>query len=614
MKKIFALVATASLLFSCSQEVAPEFEKLPINISVGQQTRANDSTYENEDEVGIYVVNYDGSTAGTLAASGNQADNERFTYNNGAWTPDETIYWKDHSTAADFYAYYPYSESVNISAHPFSVMADQSTEDNFWASDFLWGKATKVTPTSAAVPIVTNHSLSKILLAIEPGNGFTEESWTAATKSVKICNVKTNATIDLASGVATATGDDGEIVPFLSVPTTPGVNPSYKAMIVPQTIADNSKLIVVTVDGTEYVYRTGITFKANTQHRFVVTVNKKGGNVDVTIGEWDMDDFVNIGNAEEEEEIIENIIPNNQISYTATAKVEPYRTDVFGANIESNEWDSTTGNGIITFDGDVTTIGKWAFRSDDYLTSITIPNSVTSIEDEAFYYCETLSDIILSKRLETIKTRAFQGCQGLTKIDFPNSLTSIGSSAFSGAGLQTIIIPDNVSQLGDEAFYGCAAAKQLTVGNGIKAIGDSVFTACGQLLSIEGSFAKDDGNTLIINDMFIFMIRNCSTTNYSIPDNVTEIKPYAFWGCNISEITIPNSVNKIGHNCWSWCSNLTTVYCKALTPPVANYTTSWTAFYNRSILTIYVPRESVDAYKSAAGWSEYADCIAGYDF
>lgn len=93
MKKIFALVASASLLFSCSQEdITSNFEKLPINISVGQQTRANDSTYENEDEVGIYVVNYDGATAGTLAASGNQVDNERFTYNNGAWTPDETIY------------------------------------------------------------------------------------------------------------------------------------------------------------------------------------------------------------------------------------------------------------------------------------------------------------------------------------------------------------------------------------------------------------------------------------------------------------------------------------------------------------------------------------------
>ena len=239
MKKLFLLIATASLMFSCSQdEVIPEIEKLPINISMGVQTRANDSTYENGDEVGIYVVNYDGSTAGTLAASGNQVDNMRFEYNDGSWTPDETIYWKDKNTAADFYAYYPYSASANISAHPFSVKADQSDEEDFWVSDFLWGKATKISPTSSAVPIVTNHSLSRILVDIKPGNGFTEESWAAATKSVKICNVKASATIDLSTGIATATGNNGEIIPLAA-------DGGYKAMMVPQEVADNSKLIVV---------------------------------------------------------------------------------------------------------------------------------------------------------------------------------------------------------------------------------------------------------------------------------------------------------------------------------------------------------------------------------
>lgn len=532
MKKIFALVATASLLFSCSQEVAPEFEKLPINISVGQQTRANDSTFENEDEVGIYVVNYDGSTAGTLAASGNQVDNERFTYNNGAWTPDETIYWKDQSTAADFYAYYPYSESVNISAHPFSVMADQSTEDNFWASDFLWGKAAKVTPTSSAVPIVTNHSLSKILLAIEPGNGFTEESWAVATKSVKICNVKTNATIDLASGVAAATGDDGEIVPFLSVPTTSGVKPSYKAMIVPQTIADKSKLIVVTVDGTEYVYRTGITFKANTQHRFVVTVNKKGGNVDVTIGEWEMDDFVNIGDAEEEEATI----PNNQIWYTATEKTDPYSKGSFGVSIESNIFEN--GEGIITFNGDITEIGDNAFAFRNTLSSIILPFSVSKIGTATFYECKNLKEVTIPTSVISIGEQAFAICSNLTKITLPSNISILEFGIFERcSNLASITIPQNVTTIGRNAFYMCTALIDIT-----------------------------------------------------IPDNVTFIDSHAFTGCN----------------------NLGSVYVKAITPPTLGGKEIFN--FNASDRKIYVPRESVDAYKSATGWSEYADCIVGYDF
>ena len=52
---------------------------------------------------------------------------------------------------------------------------------------------------------------------------------------------------------------------------------------------------------------------------------------------------------------------HNQIWYTATEKVTPNATNVFGANIVSNEWNSLTLEGVITFDGKVTSIGDGAF-------------------------------------------------------------------------------------------------------------------------------------------------------------------------------------------------------------------------------------------------------------
>lgn len=397
------------MMFSCSknEDITPDAGKLPINISVGQQTRANDEVFEDGDEVGIYVVNYDGSTADALAESGNQADNSKFTYSNSVWTPDETIYWKDANTAADFYAYYPYSASANISAHPFSVQADQSTEDAFWASDFLWGKTANVSPTPNTVSIQTNHSLSRIIVNIKPGEGFTAESWAAATKAVKICDVKISATIDLSTGVASATGNAGEVIPLAAAET--GTTISYKAMIVPQVVADNSKLVVVTVDGIDYVYRKGYTFSRNTVHPFTVTVNKSGSSVDVTIGEWDIDNTINEGDAEEESES-ESSIPNNQIWYTATAKVEPKASAYFGATIQSNEWDSTTGMGVITFDGDVTTLEKAVFSDNKNLTKIIIPNSVTTIEPYAFEYCLNLTNVVCEATTPpTLFDYAFKG-------------------------------------------------------------------------------------------------------------------------------------------------------------------------------------------------------------
>ena len=55
--------------------------------------------------------------------------------------PDTPVYWKDETTPADFYCYYPYMQTVSdVTAVPFSVKADQSTLENYKASELLWGK------------------------------------------------------------------------------------------------------------------------------------------------------------------------------------------------------------------------------------------------------------------------------------------------------------------------------------------------------------------------------------------------------------------------------------------------------------------------------------------
>ena len=606
MKKLFALVATASLMFSCSQEVTPDLEKLPINISVGQQTRANDSTYESGDEVGIYVVNYVGSTAGSLSATGNQVDNMHFTYSNNAWAPDETIYWKDKTTAADFYAYYPYSESPNISAHPFAVATDQSADGDFWDSDFLWGKTANVSPTSSAVPIVTNHSLSRILVDVVPGEGFAG-AWGNAAVSVKICDVKTSATIDLATGVATATGEKGEIAPLAAAET--GTTLSYKAMMIPQVVADNSKLVVVTVDGVDYIYRKGYEFKANTEHKFTVTVNKTGGSVDMSIGEWTIDDTTNEGDAMDESVSSENTIPNNEIWYTATAKVEPALSADFGATVVSNEWDEATGKGVISFDGDVTSIGVWAFTDCKTLTSITIPNKINEVAARAFDGCDALTSfygkfasndnrcLIIDGVLCCFAAAgiteyaipsgvisigsAFEGCTSLTNITIPDSVTTIGANAFQGCEyLTSITIPDSVTSIGMLAFSGITLLEHVTIGSGITSIENGTFSYCRHLTSV------------------------------TIPDNVISIGDSAFSYCTALEsIIIGSGVTSMGENTFKGCEKLSKIYCKPITPPSIRNNTIYI-----SPGFIGVPRDSVSLYKSASWWKNYDGKIGGYDF
>ena len=289
MKKLFTLVALATALVSCDnitiEAPQPEEQKIPISIST-TLTRATDSAFEQGDKVGIFVVNEPNS----LVASGNHADNTGFTYAGATWNPDTPIYWLDQTTKADFYCYYPYAENVSTTAHSFATKADQSTWENYKASEFLWGKTSGIAPTEEAVNITTNHTFSNALVILKPGDGFTEESLAAATKSVKICGIKTNATINLTTGVATANGNATEVTPYLE-------NGQYRALIVPQTTAEGA-LIVVTVDGVDYTLSRSMTFKANKQHKFTVTLNKVSNGVNVGIGGWETDEEDYGGDAE----------------------------------------------------------------------------------------------------------------------------------------------------------------------------------------------------------------------------------------------------------------------------------------------------------------------------
>ena len=299
MKKLFILAAAlCTVMLSCTEgeEPAetptptptpiptPEAQvKIPINLSVGGHTRANDISFEAGDKVGLYVVNYDGENAGELTATNNHVNNMQFTYDNGAWTPASNIYWKDETTHADFYVYYPYMTEEQLATNEFSVKTDQSDEANYWASDFLWGKATNVAPTEVPVSVTTNHVLSNVLVYIKAGDGFTQETLAEATKSVTINNVKATATINISNGKVEATGESTTITPW-------NTGEYFRAMVVPQVIEDGTSLITVVVEDTEYTLTTGATFEANKQHIYTITARRTSGGIDIGIGGWETDE------------------------------------------------------------------------------------------------------------------------------------------------------------------------------------------------------------------------------------------------------------------------------------------------------------------------------------
>ena len=96
-------------------------------------------------------------------------------------------------------------------------------------------------------------------------------------------------------------------------------------------------------------------------------------------------------------------------------------------------------------------------------------------------------------------------------------------------------------------------------------------------------------------------------TSVVMSNNLTSIGAEAFYRClNLTSIILPSSVTSLGDKAFNHCLVLGTVTCKATTPP----TIGDDVFGDDKMLTaIYVPSGSVNAYKAADGWKDYASII-----
>ena len=174
-------------------------------------------------------------------------------------------------------------------------------------------------------------------------------------------------------------------------------------------------------------------------------------------------------------------IPNNQIWYTSSDGnvVQPRTTSDFGANIISNTYEN--GKGIITFDGEITSIGGYAFYFCTSLTSITIPDSVTTIGGYAF---TSLTSITIPDSVTTIGEGAFSGCP-LTSVTIPDSVTEIGGFAFRGCtSLTSVTIPDSITNLETGIFNNCTSLTNITIPESVTRFGPVVFLGCKSLKDI----------------------------------------------------------------------------------------------------------------------------------
>lgn len=271
---------------------------------------------------------------------------------------------------------------------------------------------------------------------------------------------------------------------------------------------------------------------------------------------------------------------------------------------------------------------------------IVSPNEVSVVNGE-YYYQDNPSlaykyrgEVVIPENIKHLGTtysvvsiakKAFCHNEMVTMVYIPNTVIAINSyftdsyypnenplGAFQGcSNLKSIHMSDNIQIIEGNAFYGCLCySDTVTILSNVKQIGANAF----------------DSKTIIFNADSCVMAGGCSVTfdpyiassfpkmnSISYGTNVKVLPSYLYsgdmyFGGYWSVVDIPTSIRIISdYALFTRVQVNTTISCMAINPPILGND----VFGQRMIEVIYVPNSSVEAYKTADGWSGYADVIVG---
>ena len=497
MKRLILFMAAAvTMMQGCSLEEgsfkpdAPQEapHKVQIYSDIFQQpaTRVTTDGFCIGDAIGLYIVNYDGETPGTLRVEDNQADNVRFTYNDERlWVSDYDIFYKDNDTKVDFYAYYPYAEPSSIEAWPFEVARDQSKVAEhgqmaaYEASDFLWANTKNITPTDARVILTFRHLMSSARVRFSQGSGWTDAAeYAAVAKEVLVTNTVRKSTINLATGVVSPEGE----APLTGIVPMKDYD-EFRAIVVPQTVEAGKTLLTLTIDGTprhysrdvdtEYLpgkittYDLSISKKANTGEYEIELTG-------VSITAWEAD---NVSHGEDAREyvVVHNAVPGGlENTIIERLEMDPIKIKNLKLTGKITTEDYTFMRDKMTYlqrlnlkevesvvDG-VYAIPANAFSSKTTLIKCVLPDKLERIEMSAFSGTALTGAVLLPEGLKYVS--GFSGTK-ITSVQFPSTLKEIGESAFRYCTslITEISLPESVSTIGPDAFYGAAIIGNLAL-------------------------------------------------------------------------------------------------------------------------------------------------------
>ena len=651
-KILIYILAFCHLLAGCSDDLFTDDtgrgngKKITLSGEIDQLavTRVNDNGFADGDVMGVYIVDYNGNTPGTLQLNGNRADNVRHTFDEAAykWNSAYDIYWKDDHTHVDIYGYYPFGSPESIDAYQFTVERDQSkpSEDGtiggYEASDFLWGKVADVAPTDKVIRLPMAHRMANARVTLTEGTGFADGEWEQTERVVLATNLIREATINLADGTVKASGG---IEQTSTMPAR--VGDEWRAIVVPQTVPAGTTLFSITIGGIPYKFskNEAFTYTAGKMSNFTIRVDKKSVSgqyaltlVSESITPWE-NDLVS-HNATAKEYVIINSTPGH-LKDAITAANKDYTklknlkitgqingvdfyfmrdemTSLQALNLKNVKIARTDvklhyGSGSLqprTYDEDE--IPEGAMAGKNSLNRLVLPDTLKIINSCAFENCKNLTgSLIIPEGVTEVKTAAFGDCAFNGSLSLPSTLKKIGNGFESNWSNGTfsnckfvgeLILPESLEFIGEQAFVRCSGLYgSLHLPDNLKEIRMEAFMYCENLT---GNLIIPQGVKIIPRECFAVSGFN---GNLQLHDGITAIEEAAFESTHLrGDLKLPKELNVISDYSFSGCD-----FSGVLSLPSSLTYIGEDAFYGnwRLMGTLEIPQDVASIGKEA-----FANC------
>ncbi len=501
-----------------------------------------------------------------------RCENRELTLSNGVWGYEGRIPWS-YSSALDvtYFAYAPYSSTSNVptvsngvftKTHSMvSTVADQSD-----ANEDLMVALAKT--NEQEVPLVFNHALSALRFKLESTSTICEYTITAA----KLWYLYTEATLncDDSTGAitwsdwATDTSKAFELTLVDDARLDAGGDSSLDLMkegdymlALPQTLPARACLTITINKMNVYdasdatteelnIPLSGAVWECGNIYTYTINVDNDQPSLDVSVEPW--------------------VYEERDYTFSSTTTAEPeYWIDVTTSEIDDATLQAKIESNLAAGITDMVIVGDYAdFQGASLLSegsnqtvdseSIFLSTTYTK-EDGTIAYVTSVDFSSVTNMPTALPTHAFavssSSYSGLESIILPDYVEEIGQYAFfNNTNLKSIDL-NNVTTLQSYAFRGCSALTEVDVSN-ITSFGTSAFSYCSSLITVTGYNATE-----IPNHLF----NGCSAlTDVGDMSNITSVGTSAFNNCtSLTALNFTSALTSIGSSAFEGATKLSSI-------------------------------------------------------